>query len=154
MGLDMYLNKRTNIRSWEGLEPELRHKVTVEGPKTAHIKPNKVVGIVEEAMYWRKANAIHAWFVKNVQDGVDNCEEYEVRRDMLVCLRDTCHEVLADTTSAATLLPPQGGFFFGSTEINEWYWQEVERTEQELDALLTDTEDLVWDVHFYYRSSW
>ena len=24
--------------------------------------------------YWRKANAIHSWFVENCQDGVDECQ--------------------------------------------------------------------------------
>ena len=33
--------------------------------------------------YWRKANHIHGWFVKNVQGGKDNCEEYSVSRKQL-----------------------------------------------------------------------
>ena len=27
----------------------------------------------EEVGYWRKANAIHGWFVRNVQNGKDDC---------------------------------------------------------------------------------
>lgn len=37
--------------------------------------------IAEDVGYWRKANAIHAWFVKNVQGGVDNCQSHEVSKE-------------------------------------------------------------------------
>lgn len=44
--------------------------------------------------YWRKANAIHSWFVQNVQSGIDECEEFEVSRENLEKLRKTCQTVL------------------------------------------------------------
>ena len=43
-----------------------------------------------EIIYWRKANAIHKWFVENVQEGVDDCGEYEVTVEQLTELRDLC----------------------------------------------------------------
>lgn len=43
--------------------------------------------------YWRKANAIHNWFVENAQDGVDNCGTYEVERYLLEDLLARCAEV-------------------------------------------------------------
>jgi cysteine desulfurase len=46
------------------------------------------------AVYWRKANQIHAWFVQNVQEGVDECERHWVPREKLVELRDLCLDVL------------------------------------------------------------
>ena len=48
-----------------------------------------------EEIYWRKANAIHAWFVDNVQDGEDDCEFHrEVTKEDLAELRDACANVL------------------------------------------------------------
>jgi len=47
-----------------------------------------------EAMYWRKANAIHGWFVENCQDGEDNCQEYWVSREKLINLKDLCQDIL------------------------------------------------------------
>lgn len=47
-----------------------------------------------EVMYWRKANHIHRWFVENVQDGVDNCEYYEVSKEKIKELLDTCQKVV------------------------------------------------------------
>ena len=46
------------------------------------------------AMYWRKANAIHQWFVEHVQNGEDDCGTYEVSVEQLQELRDTCMKVL------------------------------------------------------------
>ena len=49
----------------------------------------------ENVMYWRKANAIHRWFVNNVQGGEDDCEfHFEVTKEVLKKLRDVCKEVL------------------------------------------------------------
>lgn len=47
-----------------------------------------------EIGYWRKANAIHAWFVRVVQAGVDRCQVSPVSREQLSLLRTTCQEVL------------------------------------------------------------
>ena len=50
--------------------------------------------IEEEVAYWRKANAIHNWFVNNVQEGVDDCGYYKVTRDQLKELLRICHKVM------------------------------------------------------------
>lgn len=49
------------------------------------------------AIQWRKANAIHRWFVDNVQDGKDDCGIYEVDVEQLCKLHDTCKAVLDST---------------------------------------------------------
>ena len=56
------------------------------------------VGIVENVGYWRKANAIHKWFVDNVQDGIDDCDYHnEVTKEILEDLLDTCEKVIANS---------------------------------------------------------
>lgn len=51
--------------------------------------------INDNIAYWRKANAIHQWFVDHVQDGEDDCDYHrEVTKEDLERLRDTCIEVL------------------------------------------------------------
>lgn len=100
--------------------------------------------------YWRKANQIHHWFVKNVQDGEDECREHYVERAQLQTLLDLCKQVLE--TKDATPLPPQKGFFFGSTEIDEWYWEDLKNTVAQLTPLLTEKRWECWEFH--YRSSW
>jgi hypothetical protein len=110
----------------------------------------RVNEIVAEALYWRKANAIHAWFVKNVQNDVDDCGNYYVDRDQLQALRDLCKEVLADQSKASELLPSQSGFFFGGVDYDEWYFADLERTVKEIDEVLAWPAD--WE--FEYHSSW
>lgn len=51
--------------------------------------------IMEEVGYWRKANQIHAFFVKNVQDGEDDCNYHnECTKEILEDLLDRCYKVL------------------------------------------------------------
>lgn len=107
--------------------------------------------------YWRKANAIHAWFVENVQDGVDECQRSYVEREQLQALHDLAWEALAkckagDLVGAGALLPPQSGFFFGSTELDDWYVACLEETVKQLKRVLDVTKDK--HVSLYYQSSW
>ena len=146
MGLDMYLKGSRYISSWKEGEKEL-------GEKIAQIvgQEGMTVNIVEmEVGYWRKANAVHQWFVKNVQDDVDDCKSYWVPRKKLLELQDVCNQVLADVTLASSLLPTQGGFFFGNLEYDEWYMENLEITLQNIQKALSLPEE--WDIE--YQSSW
>jgi hypothetical protein len=108
---------------------------------------------MEEVGYWRKANHIHAWFVENIQGGEDDCDYHrEVMREDLEALRDVCHEVLCNPDLAEKLLPTQGGFFFGSTEYDEYYISDIKDTIEIIDKAL-ETTDFDKDMLFY-RSSW
>ena len=100
--------------------------------------------------YWRKANQIHAWFVKNVQGGKDDCGEYYVSHEKLKELLNTCQQSLFNKDP--NLLPPQAGFFFGGTDIDEWYWQDIKDTIKKLKRVLELSEKS--KLSFYYTSSW
>lgn len=51
--------------------------------------------ISDNVAYWRKANAIHRWFVDNIQKGVDDCEYHrEVRKEDLEELQEICKKVI------------------------------------------------------------
>ena len=96
MGLDMYLTKKTSVRNWEFTDEKERHAVSVKkgGKLVKHIQAERVSKIVEDVGYWRKANAIHGWFVDNVQDGTDDCGTYSVSRESLKELLGLVNEVL------------------------------------------------------------
>ncbi len=98
--------------------------------------------------YWRKANQIHGWFVDNVQDGQDDCREYPVSRVDLSNLRDLCKQAIA--TQDPDILPRVSGFFFGSNEVDDWYWGDLQDTVEILDRVLSYPDD----IRFYYQSSW
>ena len=152
MGLDMYLTKRSYVKNWDHMGPEERHTITVAGPQAAHIKPERITSIEEEVMYWRKANAIHNWFVQNCQNGVDECQETYIPQDQIETLLATLRTIVSDTSLAKDLLPPTSGFFFGSTELDNWYWDDVERTIPVLEQLVEDSN--AHDFSVYYRASW
>jgi hypothetical protein len=93
MGLDMYLTKKYNVGAKYDFN-NVKGKIEVEsrGVKLP-VDFNKVKDIEEEVAYWRKANAIHNWFVQNVQDGKDDCGYYQVTVGQLNQLLELCKEV-------------------------------------------------------------
>lgn len=105
---------------------------------------------IEEA-YWRKANAIHSWFVKNVQGGIDDLGWYTVSKEQLISLLETVNQVIEDKSLAEQLLPPQFGFFFGSTDIDERYFDNLEYTKNQLEKLLETYDE---QNEYFYTSSW
>ncbi len=102
--------------------------------------------------YWRKANAIHQWFVNECGDGEDNCRPYFVSRENLIELRDLCQQVIDNPDDAEELLPPQAGFFFGDTGIDEWYFGSLKDTIATLDKVLNNEKFADWD--YQYVASW
>ena len=152
MGLDMYLYKKNYIWQGEWVNPEAKQEVIVKtgGEVDKKIKPERVKYVVEEVGYWRKANQIHNWFVQNVQNGTDDCGNYYVSREKLEELLDICRIVSIDKEKAEQLLPTASGFFFGGTEYDEWYYQDIEDTIKILEDILSDENG----DDFEYHSSW
>jgi len=158
MGLDMYL-KRTNrtdntISELEEIDHET---ITPESPEAAPFLPLRkyeylegVYSIFHEVVYWRKFNALHNWFVSRVQGGVDECQTSEIDEETLVELIDD----LKDVSRGEVIedLEPVSGFFFGSTDKDEYYLERIN------DALNT-FENLLKTFDFkkyrlFYRASW
>jgi len=153
MGLDMYLNKKTYVKNWDFMKPEELHTVEVKkaGEPHPHIKPERVSYIIENVGYWRKANHIHRWFVQNVQDGVDECQESYVDPSKMQELVDLCEKVIENPELGPELLPTGSGFFFGSTDYDEYYIQDLQDTVNILKPLIEESK---FGGDFYYQSSW
>jgi len=154
MGLDMYLTKKTYVKNWNHMSDDEKHNVSVEGKSAKEIKPERITHIEEEVGYWRKANQIHNWFVENVQNGTDDCKSYYVYTEKLEELSDNCKAVLADHSKAEKLIPTQLGFFFGNTDYDEWYFDQLEETVEIIDGILTEMKENEAHYEFYYESSW
>ena len=119
--------------------------------------------IIETVADWRKANHIHKWFVDNIQDGVDDCGIYEVKKEQLEELLDVCKEVvnnsslidgeyIEDISVAKDLLPRTDGFLFGSTQYNKWYIEDIKYTIEVVENVLNTT-DFDNEI-IMYSSSW
>ena len=104
-----------------------------------------------EVAYWRKANAIHGWFMQFTDR--DDCTPVTITKENLVDLRDTCGEVMRVGTDeiAWELLPPSSGFFFGSSEVDDWYWNNIKDTVAKLNEILDNSTE---DQLFEYQASW
>lgn len=153
MGLDMYLTAKKYL--WSDSDKDLSAKINDLIGVKADMEnrwngSSLVVKQIEvDAMYWRKANAIHNWFVCNIQGGEDECKEYQVNRGALEELLSYCRQALE--TRDPEILEPKGGFFFGSTDIDEYYWHDIEQTVIGLERALTLPEK---EYEFYYQASW
>lgn len=175
MGLDMYLKRVPKVDSnkeldemlsfqgeWQDKDNEFKtHEEFVEKMKAKipslneerHITKSKyfkIGWIGQEVAYWRKANSIHRWFVENVQDCRDECKPHIASKEKLEELLLTCYDVVDKEN--INLLPSQGGFFFGSTDYDEWYFEDVRNTIEQLEKILKETDFEKETI--YYLSSW
>ena len=99
--------------------------------------------------YWRKANAIHRWFVENVQDGVDDCGIYIVSVEQLKELLHLAKEALA-SSEPANFLPTMSGFFFGGTDYGEWYREDLKHTIKTLSEIIRLDEFKLYEYHAWW----
>ena len=160
MGLDMYLEARKYVSGYSHrpideqneYEEVLNSVGLSRADLTAEASPFSNVSV--NVAYWRKANQILAWFINNYAEGVDDCKPvYVGERYHLSILRNLCQEVIDDKSKAKELLPVSSGFFFGSDEYNEYYFQDIENTIEQLDKLLSNPKLAEgWD--FIYQASW
>lgn len=192
MGLDQYMTAKKyipggydHVRKNPNAAKEVAIFDTIveyAGVKGDDVLPLNYAEVTIEVAYWRKANAIHKWFVANVQDGTDDCGTYEVSFDQLRSLLEICKainksvikgevvkesgifgeyetypDMIFDTELAKQTLPSQEGFFFGSTDYNDGYIYDVERTIVQIERLIekfAPTEGTWNGWTLYYSSSW
>lgn len=159
MGLDMYLwkQKRVNVYDFGQKGDCVAKKLTIKTiAEYEDGKKEEEEYIVNEPQedgrvwlpvgYWRKANAVHKWFV-DLSGEEDKCQKIYVNGSQILSLLDACKQILADHSKAKDLLPTQSGFFFGSTEYDEWYYEDLEKTVK----MLGDTKE---EDEFIYQASW
>lgn len=155
MGLDMYLTAETFVSGYDHNKDGNFQKV-LDLLNISALDVERSLTIDLTIGYWRKANAIHNWFVENVQDGEDKCQRSYVSVEQLKDLRDECALALkefnkGDLDKADSILPPKSGFFFGSTALDEGYKHDLEDTIKIIDRCLSDK---FKNYTFHYQASW
>ncbi len=150
----MYLQAHRYLGGWEHSSEDDKRSFQLAAKAAGilgFVTPDSPSVTVQATVgYWRKANQIHTWFVKHVQEGKDECLTHYVSRDQLKALREVCQTILDDRSKAGELLPPSSGFFFGSTDLDEWYWADITATVAVVDKCLSMPDHF----EFHYRSSW
>ena len=188
MGLDMHLIRKVYIGGnykHNGIKGTIGLK---KGDVKIPLDKKKIQYIEEDAGYWRKANQIHKWFVDNIQNGNDDCGDYDVSIDQLKGLLKLCKEVkekailvdgdvassysvkdgewvpnlvngkiIQNAEEIAKILPTQEGFFFGNTDYNEYYMDDIENTIRIIEEQIEREKELKeMNIYTYleYSSSW
>lgn len=161
MGLDMYLRKEQYISTYDFEQKEycspkkVKINVDIEYQDGHHkeetieeqeISQNGGIFVETPFAYWRKVNQIHKWFV-DLSGEQDKCQKIYVTGKQLLELVELCKTVLADHSKAEELLPVQEGFFFGSYEYDDWYFEGLEMT-------IAQLKDVKEEDEFIYQASW
>ena len=186
MGLDMYLYRNENVYGKGAIEIKEANNLPLKEENPDY----EWVQIRTECAYWRKANAIHKWFIDNCGGGDANCRTMDVSLEQMRELLKVCKKVLQsinlvdgkvangytfrknskgelekvysfmdgkvveDATTCKKLLPTESGFFFGSTDYDEYYVECLTDTIAQLKAVIKDAEGAKKDVWFEYYASW
>lgn len=156
----MYLEGRRFISGYPHageMENQLFNQVA-EAAGMGAINDERYATVSVNLAYWRKVNHIHDWFVRNVQDGEDDCRPYYVSREQLQELHDLCRRVVEAGSQevAKELLPTSSGFFFGETEYGEYYFDQTDWTARRITEILNAVPENggMTGIDFYYNSSW
>lgn len=94
-----------------------------------------------EIGYFRKVNFLVAFFEKYGLN-IEKQTPLALRKEWIKELLDRCCKVLEDHDKAPELLPTMPGFFFGSVDYDESYFNDVEQVKEYIeDRLLKEFDD-------------
>ena len=145
MGLDItfYKAKRSKDNETKERLEEIRKALAAEYLKSIDERNSKLINELEdekekinpwnEVAYFRKVNFLIPFFGYE-----ENCSNIEIDKYQVEDLIEACKEVLANHDKASFLLPTQAGFFFGSTDYDDWYFDDVESVKTTFESILED----------------
>lgn len=132
MGLDMYLTAILDV------SPSVQESLTTFFPEV-----DRIESVQSEIGYWRGADPIHSWFVKNVQQGNDDCHPHNVYQEDILALLLLVDDIISKRQSEA-MLP---SYLLSSEESLET----LNKTKPILEKALALSKS-GWRLQ--YRSSW
>ena len=145
MGLNItfYKAKRSKDNETKERLEEIRKALAAEYLKSIDERNSKLINELEdekekinpwnEVAYFRKVNFLIPFFGYE-----ENCSNIEIDKYQVEDLIEACKEVLANHDKASFLLPTQAGFFFGSTDYDDWYFDDVESVKTTFESILED----------------
>lgn len=114
---------------------------------------------IDQIGYLRKANAIHGWIVREVAEGVDECQRIDLEPEHIERLLADIETALKNPSQRGPLEPTQG-FFFGGYDKDDWYIQDLKNArdilkwiQKDIERSQENPEEHVY-VGYYYRASW
>lgn len=110
--------------------------------------------VLTEIAYFRKSNWLHGYFDRLCEERIgheiEDCEYFVFSKHDLHTLLEIVRDVIATDSIAYAedWLPPQSGFFFGSTAIDDYYFEDL----QDFVDTMEQWEDS--DKQFVYYAWW
>lgn len=142
---ELYAERRDAIKHYSN-EGVFEDKIDVLGDKLDACYDS----LYSDVAYFRKVNFLLPYFGYE-----ENCSEITIDKCEVEELVDDCKRVLAakDTDEAESvadeLLPTEDGYFFGSTDYDEWYFKDVQEVMDKfteiLDTFDFDENELIMD---------
>lgn len=105
----------------------------------------------KELAYFRKVNFLIPFFESFFNIEINNLEDLELTKESVEELRDRCEQVLKDHTLANNLLPTQKGFFFGSTDYDKYYYDDVEDVLVNCNTLFQEFDELAGNESIIFK---
>lgn len=100
--------------------------------------------------HFRKINFLIKFFKDRGLDIKKQTPLLIKKKDIEVLLY-RCNEVLNDHNKASELLPTTSGFFFGSTEYDEYYFDDVKQVKNYIiDTLINQFDDLDSNENIFF----
>lgn len=137
----MFLSKKTSLNNFQQDGQDINPNIV----EWKGIQLKRISSIKEEVGYWRKANAIHRWMVKNVQNGQDDGKPYTMEEPQITKLLQLCEMVMKNKKFANKLLPTEQGFFWGETEYDDYYYEQIEYTKEVMKAALVEKGEYIYE---------
>lgn len=107
----------------------------------------------EEIGYFRKVNFLVKFFEDRGFDTPNQTPLSITKEDIEELLR-RCEKVLVSHSLAESLLPTMSGFFFGSTEYNDKYFDDVKAVKEYIENTLLPKFDKLDSNESIYFETW
>lgn len=149
MGLDQYI-----YISKENLTDNYYENLGEAVYENDEIQYYNDTSVLTEIAYFRKSNWLHGYFDRLCEERtgheIGDCEYFVFNKRDLHTLLETVRDVIAtdSVAYAEDWLPPQSGFFFGSTAIDDYYFEDL----QDFVDTMEKWEDS--DEQFVYYAWW
>lgn len=142
MGLDINVTKiaksmvKTNTNSWEGYEKLIDELNDIDCEN------------FEFLAYFRKVNFLYEFFSGSLN-------EYDtttiITKEEMETLIDNCEFVLNNRDKASEILPTCDGFFFGSLDYDDYYFESVAKVLLSFQVILENySDDYLYIIDFSY----
>lgn len=134
---------------YEKLSEEEKKKIQQDVREWYDKEPRMADYGISDIGYFRKVNFLMSFF-----NYYDNCVFRKVEKSELEDLRERCYKILSAKKKerqalAEDLLPTQSGFFYGSTEYNEYYFDDVKEVKEWVEGVLENLDDKKEQVLMY-----